>query len=514
MENYSKGALLPEKFSICVCDRVVGCELNEEFTLPDYRPEIRKLLRVTPTFAPASVYFGAGRLEFGGGVSYRVLYCGEDGKLYSVDLPANYSFDTETDEDAGLLSGVVAMADIAPDSVTGRVIAPRKIAVRTGISAHVRGYADTEAPLVTTGLDDAATQRRLVGTGEYANILRGSLNDIVISDDLIPDSREGEIRVIQGEGSVFVSEATVANGCVMCRGDVMLRLLMCREPGDGVEILTRKLPFAKEIPIAGVAPGWECRAWGDCSAVSTSVGDGRIACDVTLCLEAEAQSKQSFNYTKDIYSTAAETEAVKCEVQLIRPLRAANGNFTQSAVLELGEAGLPAGATIIDTKAAASVQGIESEHSRCVVTGEVRYNILYSDGEGYGCCELASPLRYETDPGQDAPESGIQGDARLTVLSSRARMDGERVSVDCEVGVALRACCADRIKTVSEARFSPVTASGAGDVVVCYPDSGDTLWSVARRYRADAEHICHLNSLKPQTPDCADSLEGARFLIV
>ena len=68
MENYSKGALLPEKFSICVCDRVVGCELNEEFTLPDYRPEIRKLLRVTPTFAPPSVYFGAGRLEFGGGV--------------------------------------------------------------------------------------------------------------------------------------------------------------------------------------------------------------------------------------------------------------------------------------------------------------------------------------------------------------------------------------------------------------------------------------------------------------
>ena len=514
MENYSKGAILPEKFSICVCDRVVGCELSEEFTLPDYRPEIRKLLRVTPTFAPPSVYAGAGRLEFGGGMSYRVLYCGEDGKLYSVDLPASYSFDTEMEDYPGTAGGVVAMADIVPDSVTGRVIAPRKIGIRTGISAHVRGYADTEAPVVTTGLDDTASQRRLVGRGECANVLRGSVNDIVISDDLIPDSREGEIRVIQGEGSVFVSEATAANGCIMCRGEVMLRLMMCREPGDGVECLVRKLPFATEIPVAGVAPGCECRAWGDCSAVTSSVGDGRIACDVTMWLEAEAQCKQSFNYTKEIYSTVADTEAVKCDKQLTRPLRAANGNFTQSAVLELAEAGLPAGATIIDTRASAGVQGIESERGRCVVTGEVRYNILYADGEGYGCCELACPLRYETDSGQDAPEGSLEGDARLTVFGCRARMDGERLSVDSEVGVAMRICCPEKVSMVSEARFSPVVSDCAGDVVVCYPDSSDTLWSVARRYRADAGRVCSLNNLKPQTPDSADSLGGAKFLIV
>ncbi len=514
MENYSKGAILPEKFSICVCDKVVGSELAEEFTLPDYRPEIRKLLRLTPTFAPPSVYAGAGRLEFNGDMSYHLLYCGEDGKLYSVDLPAGYSFQVETEGDGEAWSGVRAMADILPDSVVGRVIAPRKIGVRTGISAHVRGYADAEAPVVTTGLDDAASQRRLVGRGDYAEMLRGCVNDIVISDELIPDSREGEIRIIGGEGSVFVSEATAANGCVVCRGDVMLRLLLCREPGEGVENLARKLPFTVEIPVSGVAPGWECRAFGACSSVSASVGDGRIGCDVTMWLEAEAQGKQSFNYTKDIYSTVADTEAVMCDKKLIRPIKAANGNFTQSAVFELEEAGIPAGSTILDTQATATVQSLESERSRCVVNGEVRYNILYSNGEGYGCCELVSPLRYETDPGQDAPEGGPDGDARLTVFGCRARMDGQRVSVDCEIGVALGLYCTHKVSMVCEARFSPASAASAGEVVVCYPDSDDTLWSVARRYRADAQRVCVINSLKPGSPDCADSLGGAKFLIV
>lgn len=516
MENYNKGAMMPERFSICVCDKVVGSELTEEFTLPDYRPEIRKLLKVIPKLTPPSVYVAGGSLELGGNVCYEVLYCGDDGGLYSVELTSNYSLDAETEQDscANMSEGICTLADILPDSVTGRVMAPRKIGIRTRLGARVRAYAPAELDVCITGLEDESSLRRLMHRAEYADIIKCDEQGIVMSDEVIPEQRDGELRVIGGDGCVFVSEASAAKDCVMCRGELILKLLVCREPDGEPECITRKLPFTREIAAAGVAPGYECRARGACVGVNVSVGDGRLNCDATMLLEAEAQRRADFGYVKDVYSTAASVETAYTEKTLTYPLRAANGNFTQSGVFDAAEAGLPAGARIIDADGYATARSIAAEGGRCVVMGEVRYNILYSDGGEYGCRELVSPLRYETDLGGDAADGELDAAADMSVFSCRARMDGERISVDSEVGVALRICRPLRVKMLSEACFSPVVEGRGGDVVVCYPDVGDTLWSVARRYRADAERICANNALKTAVPDSRDSLTGAKFLII
>ena len=46
MQNYNKGEFVPEQFRICVCDKKESAELSEEFTWPDYQPEINKLLKI------------------------------------------------------------------------------------------------------------------------------------------------------------------------------------------------------------------------------------------------------------------------------------------------------------------------------------------------------------------------------------------------------------------------------------------------------------------------------------
>ena len=515
MENYNKGAITPEKFSLCVCEKRLAGESAEEFTLPDYRPEIRKLLCIVPTFAPPSVYSAGGRLELGGNVCYRVTYCGEDGGLYSVDLVTSYNFDTELTQDCCVdtSEGVTVLAEVEADSVTGRVIAPRKINVRTKMSCTTRAYASAQLDVCITGLEDESTLRQLMGRADCARMVRCDKQGIVMTDQVIPQQREGELRFIGGDGRVFVNEATAANGCIMCRGELILKLMLCREPDGEPECIVRKLPFSQEIGAVGVAPGCECRAWGDCTEVKVSVEEGRLDCEALMTLEAEAMRRAEFNYVKDIYSTCASAEVAHSQKTLMQPLRTANGNFTQSGVFDAAEIGLPAGAHIIDVDGHASATSIAAEGGRCVVTGEARYNILYMDGNEYGCRELVSPLRYETDLGGDA-DGQLDGSARMTVCGCRARMDGERVSVDSEICVALRLCRSTGVKMLSEARFSGVELRRSGDVVVCYPDPSDTLWSVARRYCADAQRICANNAVKVAAPDDSASLSGVDFLII
>ena len=78
--NHMEEMMAP-RFTMPLCDRTVNTEINGEYTLPDYQPEIRRLLNVGLTVLPPAKYVGAGGVELNGTVEYRVLYVGGDGGL-------------------------------------------------------------------------------------------------------------------------------------------------------------------------------------------------------------------------------------------------------------------------------------------------------------------------------------------------------------------------------------------------------------------------------------------------
>ena len=511
MENYNKGEFVPEQFRICVCDKKESTELSEEFTLPDYQPEINKLLKIDAVLTPPVQYIGAGTVELSGSICYDVLYCGEDGQLYSSRVTSDYSMNTDVKdvEGADMSTGVSVCARVYPENVTGRVTAPRKISMRTRLGADVKVYANARCEERIIGLDDASTLRRLLCRVGYADVMSVCDEAVTLGDEIIIDQREGDVRVISANGKVFVSEATATDDGVICRGELMMGILLCRDGENKFEFISRKLPFTHEISSMSITRDSECCAWGDCQTVNVSVQDGRLGCEAIIALYAQAQTKKQLIYPRDIYSTAADASVEYEHKTLTCPIRAANGNFTQSGVFETESNALPSGATVICVDGSADILDITAEGRRCVITGEVKYDLLYSDGDELGRAQLTSPLRYEAD--MPSESEGAEFDAVLTVISCRARMDGERVSLDSEIAVAWRACKPVKIKMPCEARFSPAPAARRGELVVCYPADSDTLWSVARRYRADAARICENNSL---SKGLEDALEGVGYLIV
>lgn len=517
MEKYIKGEFTPGTFRTPVCQRQISCDVAEELSLPDYTPAINRLLRITPTLTPPARYIGAGRLELSGSISYCILYSGEDGQLYSVTLPGSYSLETAPDElpDADLSTGACLLATVRPDSVTGRVSAPRRLSLRTRLTALVTCLADCRPGEIIEGEVEGAQLSRLVCETEYGDALHVEEDSIPLEDEIIPASGEGELRVICADGCVFVSEATAARGAIVCRGELITRILICREGADGeVECITRRLPFVRELAEPQVSPGWECRAFGHCQAVNVSVSDGRLLCEAVMSLEAEACRRDTLTFTRDLYAVGGPAEVRQTSRPIWLPVKVANGNFSQSGVFEAAEVKLPSGARVIDAVGSADAESAVCERGRCIISGEAHYNIIYRDGEQYGVLELSQPLRYETDAPGGTPDGALCGGAELTVLSLRVRMDGERVSIDCEIGVAMSVGLNTSVSMLESARLLASEPRSAGECVICYPDSGDTLWSVAKRYLADPAAIAAANSLELRDPDTPASLGAAKFLLI
>ena len=117
-------------------DAVVS-EVNEEFNLPEYEPEIKKILRVTARILPAGKYIGAGKAEFAGSVIYGVIYLGSEGEIGSVNLSSDWELAVpfpETDGECAVYASVRA------DNVTCRPTGPRRLSFRTRLKSRIEMY--------------------------------------------------------------------------------------------------------------------------------------------------------------------------------------------------------------------------------------------------------------------------------------------------------------------------------------------------------------------------------------
>lgn len=547
MYEYSEDTTGRGGVQIPILDRTLTTEVTGDFSLPDYQPEIKRLLRIETNVLPPNRFAGSDGVELQGTLDYYVLYMGHDNGVYCAPLSAEYSMRAEPDADGrGLLAAVgeplVCLCDATAETPAGRVTAPRRLNIRCKIKAAVKLYGEhAGADSSGSGSDGAedASIEKLIRTAEAGRLYWGLGEAIPLQDDVILSPADGEQRVVCAEGKVLVSEATPTAGAVHCRGEVVLKLTLCpaeteqefaSDTADGrpsrpLTVIQRKLPFSGTVDVAGVTPACAASACGYCTDLSVEMEDGHMHVEMSVVTEARAQKNETVSYVGDLYSTRREGNARYATYPAERALRTVNGNFTLSDSLPLAEVGIEPTVTVADVTATAVAEGMTADRAkgRCLLTGTCRCHLLLlRDGE-YASADMELPFRYEFDDpyflqageGTGNAEGMPLFDGRVSVISCRARMDGERVGVDAELAVALRTCMPAPFVALADVDFGEEVTRRRGEYVICFPAPADSLWTVAKRYHAPIASLTAANNL-PVGADVSapESLDGAKYLIV
>lgn len=498
---------------IPVSDRTVTDELSGDFTLPDYQPEIKRLLRITASVLPPSKYIGDNEAEFAGNVDYYVLYTGSDNEVYCAPLTTEYKIDVPVDQDSGLrLSNLTGSAEIVPDMISGRVTSPRKLNIKCRLKTRAQIFGDMTFDDSFSNQSDGENQV-LHGEQTVSRALFGSGEVLRLSDEIIIDNKEGEARVISADGKALMSEVGCSAGLVNCRGDLYLKLLMGRENTGDTYTVTRKMPFSQSVVVDGVDSQSSASAQAVVTEMNINVEDGRVCIDVGMIIDAAANKSEDVTYIKDVYSTSHRTD---CRYKTVTPRGIANafvGNFTLSDSMSLEEAGISPECSVSDVMGTVFSEEISFEGGKCSVSGKAKFNMLLKrDGE-YSCSDVELPFRYSTDTNMQAENAGAMVSGE--VISARARIDGERIGIDSEISMCGNMWHNCDIKLLDDVDFGEELKFSRGEYVVCYPSRDDTLWSVAKRYGATISSLSQNNKISASdSPDSSDSLDGINYLII
>lgn len=478
------------RMQLCVCDRTLTGELTTDHSMPDYQPEIRRLLRVNATVMPPATYVGAGNAELSGTVRYDILYAAPDGGLYSTAVTEEYGMTAPLERGVDTGAGEVVLAcDVCPDVVVSRVTAPRRISIRTRLKARVQGFGERSTEEELQGEYELGDLERLAGEVTCGAFAASGIEPLEMSEVIAVDG-EGDLRIVSSSAELCVSEILAGEGTVSCRGDAVVKLLLCADGEGAIPFtVTRKLPFTQTLVAEGFCGGMSCFARAECGELRTSIEENKVYCDLRGSLCVFGQENRPVAYTKDIFSTAHEGQATYCTVEYPYAFKCQSGNLTQSLYEPIESFGIDGDSVVIDLTARALADSLVGERGKWALSGETKLWLLLKCGDEYLTKELSIPFRYEFE-GEEGELLGFSSDIRM--MSGRARVDGGRLSVDCEMAVAVRLLSARRVEMLSGATFSE-PCECYRECVVCFPRETDTLWDVAKKYHVSSARLRSLN---------------------
>lgn len=486
----------------------VFTESNEEFILPDYMPEIGRVLRVSATLLPEEHYVGSDGTEFSGRLEYRLLYSDRENTVTEAPLEGRYTYRVHSDKDSA-----VTYTEERIESVNARPSAPRKLGIRTRILArpHVLIEEAAGVPLSTLVQDaPVETIAREVSVLERNACFSGALH--AEGRFTVEETSADALTLIAVQSGVLPETREAHDGYLSVRGRLIFTLLL-QKMGEAPFVKVCTLPFEEEITAKDAKK--EDRVVLTAHVASPNVTfeeDGEntaLLLDTEYYLTGTLLSNRTVSVLEDLYVHGARHDIARRQFNAEKLIGCAAGNLTVSAELPL-----PADIKMtgcLFPRFSLKDAAVSRVGDKATVEGRLDASLLCFGSDEIEKCDLTLPFRAELPLG-GVGEEGESFSFSVTPVGGGAQVSGEKVRLSTELAVSLCSVCPvslslpfSAVKTGDIEGYDPAT------VLLYYPTDGDTLWSVGKRYGVPLADLKRQNGI-PEEEESTAPLDGYSYL--
>ncbi len=494
----------------------VFTESNEDFILPDYMPEIGRVLRLSSALLPEECYLGSDGAEFSGRIEYRLLYSDGEGNMTEAPLLGRYRYRIPMGEGGAS----VAYTDEKIESVSTRPTAPRKLNIRARISARPHLLREEKATPSLFSLVGEASAETLTETAEVLS-RRACFSGVLHSEDrfTVEDGHPDDLTLLSVRGEVLPESAIASDGYLSVRGKLVTTLLLKKDGGSPfLKVFAQS--FEEEIAAEDcrMGDGVTLRAFCGAPAVSfEEEGDATaVLLDMEYSLSGVIYRGESISYLKDVYLHGAHAEVGRHSLDGESLVGCFTGNFTVAGDAPLSSDFKCEGKCLYPTFSLKESNASLLD-GRCIIEGTLAVSLLALSTDENERCELSFPFRVELPLGaMTHAEDTVQ--FSVVPVGGTASLGTGVVRLSTELAVS---ACARRPYTVSlPVSVIKVAESERRDgstVIVYFPTDEDTLWSVGKRYGIPLSELQKQNGIPTDGDTDADSkksLDGYAYLLI
>ncbi|HOP72155.1 MAG TPA: DUF3794 domain-containing protein [Thermoclostridium caenicola] len=471
--------------------------------VPDSKPDVKTLLLADAECFVGGVEKSGRMLEVSGEIKYRILYVADtpDNRLESIVVKFPWSVSCQkpkTETDIGVVAGCRCQHTEA-NAVNGRKIIARSV-----------------ASLVCRFFEIANSELSREVEGENVFVKSMPINVVSLKDNLDTVTRVSQTLALPhgspAIGEILYAKVNLGNpeinykddeACVECKG--ILNLLYRSDMGDDsvesvvlefpVKVNTGLDPGDENIVLASTAlKNWEVAPEEDSDGIYTQVS---VSIEVEVNAQAVRHEEQSV--VDDAYCLDAILNLNKVPLDIVTDEREIMDNYDANTHVRL-ESGTGSLDEIYMVAAGKKSVLANVSDGRINVQGNVGVDVVYlADRKTRDIRSQTMEIPFNrTLPLPDVGNWQVV-DSDCYIEDSNFEIIGsDSVDVTVKVLIKLRLCKRDSyecIASIEEVRKE--APARKAPIMLYFAQPGDTLWSIAKRYRIPLDNLARDNNMNP-----------------
>ena len=494
-----------------IFDGVQEQSVELDYILPDYCPDIFRLIRcdVTPVITDRS--FSGGRLTYELRCDIHILYCGEEGsQVQSVEQHRSFTKTVELGRDAD--SPQVRLVP-KTENVSFRAVNKRRLELRGAVSVKI-GVEGQQEQQVISDAEGMNIQLKKRSVSFAARRLTAE-KTVRIEEEMELSAAQPDISgILSCRCTASECEVKLISGKLLAKGETDVHILYMG--GGDVETMSFSLGYSQIIDVEGLDDSFGCTVTAevivfDAAAAADKDGSSRVLrCEAELRLCCRAVKTASAMIAEDAFSTVYPCAVEMSEIKAEQIPEIYDESFRHSARLAEGDS-VPQTVYSMWSMPKNINTRIGDDGRSVVISGMLVYSMAAKDRSGM----IVMPDREEAFEETVALPDDISGSAVSAEVSTREtsyEISPEGVlAAKSDIAVKLSVYSSDSIRAVTDITVDESARKerdGDYAIKLYFGAENEDVWDIAKRYSTSVDAVMEENDL------AGDRLEKGGMLLI
>lgn len=501
------------------CRSNVQLTLDDDFNVPDVKPDIEKIIREQGTIRIDEIKAMNGKLMVKGFLDFNILYISSGDQRPVHNITGEIPFDEIVNMDEACQDDNINVKWELEDLNTS-LINSRKISVKAIVSFlfAVEEMYEEETAIMVEGDDSVQYRNKKMGITQVAVNKKDTYR---IKDEIVlPSNRPNIYEILYSDLKLSNLDMRLLDGNINIKGELELFVLYSGEEDNGaIQYFENEVPFGGNIECSGcneemISDIRVCIQSKDLEIKPDSDGEERIIdLEAVLGLDIKIYEDQELEVLSDVYSTSQEIRPIRKEAGYENLLIKNNNKSRVSDRIKIKE-NEPGILQICSSTGEIKIDEMEAVEDGINVDGVIEVQILYitNDDERpinsikgivpfnqlVEVKEINKNCLYDIKPGVE----------QISVIM----LDSNEieVKVNIELNTIVFRQSTEMIITGLESEALDLEKIQEMPSIIGYAVKPfDSLWEIAKKYYTTVESIKEINSLEKE-----DVTPGDKLLII
>lgn len=478
------------------------CESSCEYSLPDYMGDVKKILTTSAVAIPSGKFATDGQVQFSGVVLYDILYSDSDGKMTRLTANSDYDISVGVDSE----EYVDSAAEVRVSSLNVRLTGPRKLVAKATLSASISVEGDEDLKCAGDVFTSATAPEVASRNIEVKSLAFASSPEREYAEEVerFNSLTADDIEIIASSGRVRIIEAVTVEGGVSVKGELILTAIIRTEEQPPFAI-KKTIPFEQVVTVEGTVPEMQAMADGYLTSVTFGVCDDTDGCTVTVNAIAELTCTVGKNKSVELITDAYLKE---------RDTRASYEDFSYESLVCMAncEESFEVKAARIDIGCekirdiltiSCDVRSCEKkitptgfEISGEAVLSGIACEVNEENNVSYLPVKFTAPFSVNVNCGCQIP-SDSSVCVSLSPIDVDSTLDAQTLCAKCALKIGYTVSSQVSATRLTECNIygEEEYKSRTSTVTVYYPEEGESLFGVAKKFHTTTAKIASDNNL-------------------